>query len=260
MTRLQARFSLALAALLTICIAALAQAKPDNSSTPAADAWMKEPTPYLAWNSGISPALRAARDRVWEAGSMSDMPLTQEGSGRVVGCDYDMTWETSELGNHLKHRVILTATFLDHRSVLSKSERSLYSEVTLRVDKVYEKKTGNEESIAGRDITMALYGGTVLLKDGRVFSIENTCARADLFIQPEHKYLFVPDYEKDGDFFHYAESWDLTDGTLRPSSPLTQFFGQSGHSALSGIKVEQLDSVMAKELGAKAQPQSTKPN
>lgn len=239
---------LILLAFLAVAHAAHAQAKPENGAKPAADAWMKEPTPYLAWNNDISPELRSARNRFWDKASMSDIPLTQPGSGRVVGGGYDMAWDSSEISDRLENRTIVSATFVDHRSVLTPSERSLYAEVTLRVDKVYEEKTGKGESIAGRDITLALYGGTVVLKDGQIFSIDAVMIPPDGFIQPGRKYLLVLNYDAAGDFFKYSDSWDMTDGTLRATSVRAQDFARSGHSALNGIKVDQLDAVMAKAL------------
>ncbi len=216
---------------------------------------MKEPTPYLAWNNGISPELRAARNRFWDDASMSDIPLTQEGSGRVSGGSYDMAWDSLEISDKVASRTIVTATFTNHRSVLSVSERALYSEVTFRVDKVYEDNTGKEESLAGRDITVIVYGGTVVLKDGKTFSVDAVMVPPDGFIQPDHKYLLVLGYHKDGDFFGYGDSWDVTSGTLRATSLRAEYFAQNGHSALNGIKVDQLDAVMTKQL-LKDQPQN----
>ncbi|HSY11019.1 MAG TPA: hypothetical protein VK976_02415 [Verrucomicrobiae bacterium] len=239
-------------ALLVLASAGFAQS---TDSKPPADAWMKEPTPYLAWNNGISPELRAARNRFWDDASMSDIPLTQEGSLRVSGGSYDMTWDSSEISDRLPNRTIVTATFTNHRSVLSTSERSLYSEVTFRVDKVYEDNTGKEEPLAGRDITLIVYGGTVVLKDGKDFSVNAVMISPDGFIQPDRKYLLALSYDKDGDFFEYGDSWDMTDGTLRATSGRAEYFVQDGHSALNGIKVEQLDAVMAKQLH-KDQPQN----
>ncbi|HSY12032.1 MAG TPA: hypothetical protein VK976_07570 [Verrucomicrobiae bacterium] len=239
-------------ALLVFASAGFAQS---TGSKPPADAWMKEPTPYLAWNNGISPELRAARNRFWDDASMSDIPLTQEGSGRVSGGSYDMAWDSLEISDKVASRTIVTATFTNHRSVLSVSERALYSEVTFRVDKVYEDNTGKEESLAGRDITVIVYGGTVVLKDGKTFSVDAVMVPPDGFIQPDHKYLLVLGYHKDGDFFGYGDSWDVTSGTLRATSLRAEYFAQNGHSALNGIKVDQLDAVMTKQL-LKDQPQN----
>lgn len=245
MRRVQLRL---LVAMLTYVSAVFAQAAPGDSSKPTADAWMKEPTPYLAWNDGVAPELRAARDHFWDEASMSHGPLTQAGSGRVVGGSYDMTDDPSEISDLLTNRTIVTATFTEHRSVLSDSERSLYSEVTLHVDKVYEEKTGKHDSVAGSDITLIVYGGTVVLKDGKVFSVDAVMIPPDGFIQPGRKYLLALSYHKDGDFFGYGDSWDMTDGTLRPTSVRARDFPRSGHSALNGIRVDQLDAVMAREL------------
>jgi hypothetical protein len=100
-----------------------------------------------------------------------------------------------------------------------------------------------------------VYGGTVVLKDGKTFSVDAVMVPPDGFIQPDHKYLLVLGYHKDGDFFGYGDSWDVTSGTLRATSLRAEYFAQNGHSALNGIKVDQLDAVMTKQL-LKDQPQN----
>jgi hypothetical protein len=223
------------------------QARPTESSKPAADAWMLTPTPYLEWNKGISPSLRAVRNKFWDEAGMSDVPLTSPGSGRVTGGSYDLTSDPHEISD-FSDRAVLTATFTAHRSVLTPSERSLYSEVTLHVDEVFEDKTGSGHPAAHRDVTLIVYGGTVILHDGQNFSIKNPMSRPDLFIQPEHKYLLVLRYRSAGDFYELADSWDITDGMIRASSQRARYFAQKGNSSLDGLTVSQLSEAVSKML------------
>jgi hypothetical protein len=132
--------------------------------------------------------------------------------------------------------------------VLTPSERSLYTEVTLRVDEVFEDRTASGHPTANRDITLIVYGGTVVLRDGQAFSIKNPMASPELFIQPDHKYLFVLDYESSGDFYDYADSWDITDGTARANSPRAMHFAREGHSAIDGLSGKQLGPTLDKLL------------
>jgi hypothetical protein len=226
---------------------ATAQTTSKDASKPAADEWMLTPTPYFAWNKNISPTLRAERNKFWDDSSISPIPLRQPGSGRVTGGSYDLAFDPYEIAT-VPNRVVLTATFMAHGSVLTPSELSLYSEVILRVDEVFEDRSGSGHPSANHDITLILDGGTVILRSGEAFYIKNAMARPNLFIQPGHKYLLVLGYHSTGDFYEYGDSWDITDGTVRASSPRAQFFAQEGHSSLNGLSVGQLSQAVNKEL------------
>jgi hypothetical protein len=237
--------------MLTCWLVAPAQtSKKDDGSKPAVDAWMQEPTPPSARNE-VTPELRAARDRFWDACSMSDRPLTSPGSGRVSGGSYDMTWDPYEISIRTPNRVVLTATLMNHRSVLTTSEYSLYTEVILRVDKVYDDQSGRKAPIAGHDVTMILYGGSVRMQDGTAFTIKPASHPPD-FIEPGHKYLLVLGYQKDGDFFEYGDSWDMTTGILRATSSRDLYFAGGGqmhtHPLLNGIPVELMDDAVSRAL------------
>jgi hypothetical protein len=229
-------------------VAASAQTTSEATSKAAASAWMSTPTPYLDWNKDISASARAERNKFWDEASMSPVPLTQPGSGRVVGGSYDMAWDRFEISDVVKDRAVLTATFTGHRSVLTSSERSLYTEVTLRVDQVFEDRTGTGHPTANHDVTLILYGGTVILRNSQAFSVDNPGAQSELFIQPEHKYLFVLRYENAGDFYTLVDDWDISDGTVRANSVRAQFFVQEHTSALNGLTVEQLGPALDKLL------------
>jgi len=148
--------------------------------------------------------------------------------------DYAMAPEIKEVQN----RVILTGAFTGHRSVLSASEFSLYTEVTLRVDEVFDDQSSSGHPFRNRDITLLLSGGTVTLRSGRILS-HNTPPRR-LFLEPDHKYLLVLSYHSDGDFYQYLDDWDISDGTVRANTYRTEYAARSGRSHLSGLTVEQL--------------------
>jgi hypothetical protein len=111
-----------------------------ESSEPA-NAWMAVPTPYTAHDEGIAESVRAERDRFFDKDS-EEAPLTPERAAgtRVAGA----VWfgpqpEIPEVPN----RAIVIATFTEHRSILSASRRSVYTEITLNVEQVFEDQTGS---------------------------------------------------------------------------------------------------------------------
>src|SRR5208282_1376063 len=143
--------------------AAAAQTTSTDSSKPAANAWMLTPTPYLEWNKNISPVLRAKRDSFWDEVTNREWPLTVEREAVAFGGpDWVDDGRESEIPE-VPDRVVLTATFSSHRSVLSSSEKSIYTEVTMRVEEVFEDKTGAGRLAPQGDITVMLNGGAVAL-------------------------------------------------------------------------------------------------
>ncbi len=225
-----------------------AQTASQDAPKPAANAWMLTPTPYGAWNQDISPALRAQRDRFWDQSAPQRLPLTAPNTDAMsVNSGQDGNGMGPEI-KELPNRVILTGTFTGHRSVLSASELSIYTEVTMHVDQVFEDQTVSGHPFHDRDITLLLSGGTVTLRSGRIL-IHNTAPRR-LFLQPSHKYLVVLSYHSEGDFYQYVDDWDVSDGTVRANTGWTDYLAQSGRSHLSGLTLQQLGPAVDKLLYA----------
>src|ERR1700690_1344994 len=176
--------TLAIVAMTVVCalaIAASSQTAPDNfqqqtkgfgscelgslpwrcTSKPAPNAWMLTPTPYLEWNKNIAPSIRAERDKFADEGAAGqELPLTAPHPDALGPGHGGGMWKT-EIPPVL-NRVLLTGTFTTHRSVLSASEFSLYTEVTVHVDEVFEDR-GASGAVHGGDVTIMLRGGTVVL-------------------------------------------------------------------------------------------------
>lgn len=144
-----------------------------------------------------------------------------------------------------KDRVVLTGTFTTHRSVLSASEFSLYSEVTVHVDQVFEDQ-GASSAGPGGDVTIMLSGGTVTLASGRSLSYDTEPAQ--FCLQPDHKYLLVLSYHREGDFFLDRDDWDISDGTVRPNTGAGEYRAKHGLSSLNGLTVQQLGPALDKLL------------
>jgi hypothetical protein len=144
------------------------------------------------------------------------------------------------------NRTILTATFTRHRSVLSSSEFSIYTEVTLHVHNVFEDRTGMGRPVTHKDVTAMLSGGTVALSSGRILS--DKVVPRTMFLEPDHMYLLVMSYHQSGDFYTLCDDWDISNGTVQPNTERAQYYAKSGHSSLSGLNVQQLGPALDKEL------------
>ena len=217
-----------------------------STAKPAANAWMLTPTPYLAWNLGVPASVRAQRDRFFDETSVQRVPLTAPGSDPGTVASGETFVGTEPEISDVPNRVILTGKFTNHRSVLSASEFSLYTEITVHVDEVFEDRSGSGRPSAGEDIALLISGGAVTLRSGR--SLSYNVAPVELFLEPDHRYLFVLSYHSDGEFYRYSEDWDLTDGTVRPNTSRTQYLARHGHSALSGVSVQQLGPALSRLL------------
>jgi hypothetical protein len=225
---------------------AVSQTPSAPAPKPAANAWMLTPTPYLAWNQDIPASVRAQRDRFWDELSGRDWPLTVRPDGAVsTGEDFWDTGTEPEI-TELPNRTILTAIFTKYRSVLSASEFSIYTEVTMHVEEVFEDQTGLGHLVPHADITIMLNGGTVSLRSGRILS-DNTQPR-DLFLQPGHRYLLLLSYNNQGDWYECDDSWDISDGIVRANTPRTQYLTRAGRSSLNGLTVQQLGPALEKLL------------
>ena len=223
---------------------AISQSTSKDSTKPAPNAWTLTPTPYLEWNKDIAHSIRAERDRYADEGAAGqELPLTAphpDALGPGIGCGIPK----SDIRPAL-NRIVLTGTFTEDRSVLSASEFSLYSEVTIHVDQVFEDRSGSG-AFGQKDITILISGGTVTLASGRVLTHDTEPIQFSL--QPSHKYLLVLSYYRDGDFFLIEDDWDISDGTVRPNTRPGEYRAKHGLSSLSGLTVEQLGPALDKLL------------
>lgn len=223
---------------------AISQSTSNDSSQPAPNAWMLTPTPYLEWNMGIAPSIRAERDKYADEGAAGqELPLTAPHPD-ALGPGHGDGISKTEIPPAL-NRVVLTGTFTKHRSVLSASEFSLYTEVTVRVDEVFEDR-GASSAVHGADITIMLSGGTVVLATGRVLTYNTQ--PIEFCLQPDHRYLLVLSYHREGDFFIVRDDWDISDGTVRPNTQPGEYRAKHGLSSLNGLTVEQLGPALGKLL------------
>ena len=231
--------------ILVSGLVASAQSSSRADRQPAPNAWMSTATPYLEWKKDISPALRSQRDAFWDGISPREWPITakKEAVGSSEGDWFDDGKEP-EIPD-APNRAILTATFTAHCSVLSASEKSIYSEITMRVEQVFEDKTGSGQLAPHKDITLMLDGGTVTLKSGA--SLSDHVQPTEFGIQPERSYLLVLEYHADGDWYELNEDWDITDGVVKANTGRGKYLAKHGRSRLDGIAVTDLGPVLSKE-------------
>jgi hypothetical protein len=240
---------------LAVALLACGLAAPQQTSSknvpprPAANAWMLTPTPYPTWTPDIPASVRAQRDGTWDKASFRQLPLTDvttEGEAISTGPDIFVSGDEPEIPD-VPNRAVLTATFTRYRSVLSASELSLYSELTFRIETVFEDRTGSGHPVANHDITLLLPGGTVTLRSGRVLS-HNTAPR-ELFLEPSHKYLLVLTYHSDGDYYLCDEDWDISDGVVHANTYRAQYFAKTAPSStINGLTVQELPVALDKRL------------
>jgi len=223
---------------------AVSQSTSKDSSKPAPNAWMLIPTPYLDWNKGIAPSVRAERDKDADEGAAGqELPLTAPHPD-ALGPGHGGGVPRSDIRPD-PNRVVLTGTFTTHRSVLSASEFSLYTEVTVRVDEVFEDR-GASSAVHGGDVTIVISGGTVTLASGRTLTYGTEPVQFSL--QPDHKYLLVLSYCREGNYFVVMDDWDISGGTVRPNTAPGEYRAKHGLSSLSGLTLEQLGPALGKLL------------
>ena len=210
---------------------------------PAANAWMFVPT-SVSQGTSVSSLVRAQRDSYWDQLIGMREPLTT--TKLVMGVS-EGVWTADEPAlPKAPNRAILTATFATHHSVLSASERCIYTEVNLHVEKVYQVEAGGAGP--GQDITLTLPGGTVVAASGKVISHLRQSRR--LFIQPGRKYLMVLAYEAAGDFYKLLDDWDITDGKVHVNSIRDDVVPRPGHPTLDGLTVSEVEPVIYRLLSA----------
>jgi hypothetical protein len=221
---------------------------PQNEPATVANAWMMVPTQSMARLAGITESLRADRDRFWDSSMIAaQVPLTKAVVGAALSeGDGDSGPEIPKISD----RAILTATFVKYRSILTASERAVYTEVTFQVSDVYQV-LGVGHIIPGSDVTVALPGGTVISSSGQLVSF--LTQPRELFLQPGRKYLLVLSYRSVGDFYTVARHWDISDGVVRPNTSMEQMRAKNGRSSLSDIPTSQLGSKLSSLLSAETQ-------
>jgi hypothetical protein len=212
------------------------QAVPQSPATPAvANAWMKNPTPYLARFLSAPGATRQARDQFWDNTPLAArIALTPETAPLTAVSEGSWGPNSPEIPE-VPDRVILTATFATYQSILTRSGRVVYTEISFGVQRAWQD---HGRALANSTITLAIPGGTVAIASGQNISFLTQPRKRSL--QPNKSYLMVLSYHASGDFYSDAGNWDISDGTVRANNLHEEERFKECRSTLVGLTVEQL--------------------
>lgn len=106
---------------------------------------------------------------------------------------------------------IVVAKFEAYQMHLSHTHRSLYTEITMRVER--SLYPGPTLLAPGSTVTLLEDGGTVQLPDGRVLSISESYNPSGF--RPGHRYLLFLRYETKYDHFLVTRCWELRNGLVK---------------------------------------------
>jgi hypothetical protein len=230
--------------LLMMLAASLAWGQQSSGATAAQEAdqfqnaenrWMTKPVDVQAQIDQVSPSDRVARDQYWDAvigasGPLSS-PLSQP-KGMPLSDSFRPKPEFGDLGDG----VWLVGKFESYRVFLSASQRSVYTEIDLRVQHIFGHPTA--PSLAeGKVIHLERPGGTILAPWGGTLSYD---VRPEEFeLQPGHIYLLALGYHSEGNFYtdgySLAKRWDVTGGKVKPGSRLQAHRANSAKSEINGL-------------------------
>lgn len=218
------------------CLApALAQDQFSRAPYAAANQWMTVPVPWSPNTDRVPASLRQSRDQYLDGliGVATALtPETAKGSGLSEGVTYGPQLEFPTMPN----RSVVIATFVTYKPVLSRSGRSIYTEVTFSVSDVLQESGGEAPGTA---IVVTLPGGTVITPTGEVMSF--LTQPRQYYVKPGNTYLMVLQYHSDGKFYMLGKTWDLTSGIVQQnfSTP------KNTRSKLIGLTVQELKSALA---------------
>ncbi len=204
---------------------------------------MQTATPSPLTADTAAPLLRTARDQYFDQifGGVSALKPDTASWSHIAQAPFnpaDLT-RIPELPAN-PDRTILTASFSSFKSVLSQSQRCIYTEINFSVDRTFQSATASLAS--GAAITVIIPGGSVQTGTGTLSYLADP---QKFFIQPGNKYLLVLSYDADGDFYTLVKDWTVSGGALQPDSALEQARAAAGKSSLAGISESQIASAIA---------------
>lgn len=225
--------------------AAPGPAEADKFQT-AANKWMTVPVDVRAENDPIPPQDRNARDGYWDGLIGASAPLSDpnaQGHPMPIADAVPDAPEFSDLGDG----VMAIAKFESYRTVLSNSQRSVYTEIGLRVLHIFGNP--NAPIQAGQLIELARPGGTIIAPWGKTLSYG--IYPEQLGLQPQHTYLIRLGYHPSGHFYtagyRTGELWDLTDGSVKPGNSLQKFRAEHSLSQINGMSTDALIQFLDKK-------------
>jgi hypothetical protein len=233
--------------LIVVCFAATAafaqiqqseaMAQKEQKFKDAKNRWMLVPVDVRGQRDSVSSAERQSRDAFWDGliGASAPLSKPQTTFRHITRGSYLLT--SPEFPN-AQNGIWLMGKFESYHTFLSSSERSVYTEVNLRVQHIFGHPTMPPPA-KGAVIDVGRPGGTISAPWNGVLSylVDEPLAYD---AQPGHTYLFLLEYHPEGNFYTQSKRWELTDGVVRPDSELEQYRAEHGKSEINGLKVPDL--------------------
>jgi hypothetical protein len=201
---------------------------------------MTTPLPWVPGNDPVPSSVRQQRDQYFDEliGLPSALtPANVKSTGFSLGVPLPNQTEIPVLPD----RAVVIASFSSYQPVLSRSGRSIYTEVTFSVSNSFQDPAGGIKT--GSTIVLILPGGTVRTEAGLVLSFLTQPRR--YFVAPGRIYLLALSFHSVGNFYSLGKNWDLTTGVVQ------QNFGASKQapSTLVGLTVPQLITTLNAQFG-----------
>ncbi|HEY7403929.1 MAG TPA: hypothetical protein VIB39_10435 [Candidatus Angelobacter sp.] len=234
---------------LTLRVVDQQQASDAKEFQTAANRWMKTPVEAVSSQTdSISSGDRQARDAYWDKRIGASMPLSDPTARLQQQPMADPDPWAPELGD-LGQGVLVLGKFESYRTVLSKSRRSLYTEIQFRVQHVFGHP--NAPAQAGELIDIDRAGGTIIAPWGGTLSVG--LRPEQMGLQPGHAYLIRLGYDPSGNCYLAAsittiQLWDLTDGIVKPGNSLQKYRAESGRSEINGLSIDALIRLLDKKF------------
>lgn len=223
------------------------QALEDREFQTAANHWMKVPVDLRTQVDPVSTKERQARDAHWDNRIGASAPLSDpnaQGHSMPIG---DAILASPEFGD-LGDGVMVIGRFESYRTILSASQRSVYTEIGFRIEHVFGHP--NAPIRQGELIDLERPGGTIIAPWHTTLSYN--VHPEQMGLQPQHTYLIRLGYNTAGNFYSggygTSELWDLTDGTVKPGNPLQKSRAEHGVSEINGLSVDALIQLLDKKF------------
>ncbi len=235
--------------LLLLSVSAFPQSAPAPTNPKASNAWMKVPSNSDSADT-VSAALRKLRDEAFDKGLASPVRLTPENAGGYNIAEGSFFNATGEPMGGVKefpevpNRCVVIARFSGHRSFLSASEHSVYTEMALIVSYVFQSK--GISLAPGSVITTAILGGTVRTPDGGIISLHTEPRAFEL--EPGKEYLLFLEYDPKTELVEPFTEWVISNGIVKPYSRLEERRARLGLSTVAGHSKEDVISIVQSEL------------
>jgi hypothetical protein len=213
---------------------------PPRQPPASANDWMKAPT-SVSDPDPVPQDVRKLRDEAFDDAIGFSRPL-QPGDDAPYG--QELTAEGPEIPDH-PLRAIVIAKFTGYRSILSASRRSIYTEMTFHVSRVFEDVSGH--AAAGADITLFKAGGTVRTESGQVLSYE--VMPEPYSVKPNGTYLLILGYYEAVASYGELADWDLSDGTVKANTYIEVARVARYESTLVGLTQDEVTRKLDRYFG-----------